>query len=249
MSIPNWIETEIIMSTIKYAVASLAMTASLAAPATAGATAQTAQTANCLDSTKPYSYITSFTHGTGTISTRDGRALCQSANLSLESFTMPDTWDGKGFNSTAIPQTKYALVHFTMPAGQANVSKTLNIGVPADCKNTQIDFYKGNGFDKLTGVNDDDAAFIGGIIFKRNGVCLTATPTPAVTPKPTTTPTPVVTPTPTRVVPVATPSVLGASTSTTTLPDTGTEGLVNAFGLTAIIGTAGVYLKQRFGRK
>ena len=55
--------------------------------------------------------------------------------------------------------------------------------------------------------------------------------------------------------PVATPTTTAPQTSapaakitTTTLPNTGAGGMMTAFGLTTVIGTAAAYLKQRFSR-
>lgn len=236
------------MSALKYTFAALALTASLITPATAKATNSNN---NCLNAHDWESYTTSFTRGSGTIATKG--ALCESIDVTLESFTMPDSYDGKDFNSTALPQYKYATVNFTIPAGQANYKKTLTVYVPDACKNTQLDFYKGDGFDKLVGLHDDDSAWIGGHIFKGTGSCATPTPkpthTPTPTPKPTHTPTPTPTPTKTPVTvttPTPTPQVLGTQTQ---LPDTGAETAMAAFGITAMAGTVGAYIKQRLGRK
>lgn len=142
----------------------------------------------CLDETKASSYSTSFTRGTGKITTIGGKALCKEANLVLESFSMPDRWDGHGFNATALPQTKFAVTSFTLPANQTGINKTVAVDVPANCKNTQLDFYFPPAYDKLVGLNDDDPRYIGGMIFGGSGSCVTPTPLPSVTPVPTVTP-------------------------------------------------------------
>ncbi len=217
------------MSSLKYFIGALAVTASIAAPAVAHASTETE---NCLDGTKAASYTTSFTRGTGTIATVDGLPLCEDTNIVLESWNVPDSWDRVEFDATAIPQTKFAVVTVTLPAGQANLSKTVSIDVPADCKNTQLDYYFTPEYDKIDDQTPDDDRFIGGVLFAGVGDC--ATPTPTATPAPT---------------PVSNPQVLGDSTSPTVLPDTGASDLGGALGLTAAIGAAGFYIKQRLGRK
>lgn len=148
---------------------------------------------SCLDEKKASSYITKFTRGTGTISTKSGMPLCHSTNLVLESFSMPDTWDGKGFNKTAIPQTMFGSTDVTLPGAQANVSKTLNVSTPANCKNTQLDFYFPPAYEDITTLTGDDARYIGGMIFgKTTSNCSTPSPTPTPTPPASPTPTPVV---------------------------------------------------------
>lgn len=234
------------MSKLQQSVLTVAILASASLPGVAFANNNS--TNNCLSATDPGSYVASFTRDSGTIATKNGLPLCSNVTLTLENFTMPDSWDGKSFNETALPQYKNAKTSLTIPSGQANFKQTYKVTAPAICKNTQIDFYFGNGYDKLIGLHDDDATWIDGKMFKGSGSC--ATPTPTITPKPTVTPKPTSTPVPTKSpVPVAsptpTPSVLGTSTN---LPDTGAEGIIGAFGLTAMVATAGVYLKQRLNR-
>ena len=145
----------------------------------------TNQTTGCLDPTKSTSFTTSFTRGTGTIATKNGLPLCKPVSLVLESFTMPDTWDGNGFNLTGLPQKRFATVNLDMPAGAANQKSTLSIAAPETCKNTQLDWYFAPAYDGLTGLHDDDARYIGGMIFAGKGGCGA---TPTATPKPTPTP-------------------------------------------------------------
>ncbi|HEY6737016.1 MAG TPA: PKD domain-containing protein [Candidatus Saccharimonadia bacterium] len=144
-----------------------------------------APTSGCLDPGKPSSYVTSFTRGTGTVSTKNNLPLCQAGSLELESFSMPDTWDGQGFNASALPQARFDSMGITLPAGAPNLHETLTVKVPEACQNTQIDFYFPPVYSKLTGLHDDDARYINGMIFARHGSCQ-ATPTP--TPKPAPTP-------------------------------------------------------------
>ncbi|MBL8121868.1 hypothetical protein JNM87_03900 [Candidatus Saccharibacteria bacterium] len=347
-------------STIKYVVATGAILAAVT-PSTVSATTMGSGTVSgCLDGSRADSYTTSFTRGSGTISIKDGKAICKAQEMVLESFTVPATWDGRGFNSTAIPQKMYGVTKFTVPAGQAGYSKTYSVATPEACSNTQLDFYFAPEYPAITDLHTDDARYIRGVIFKGTGSC-TPAPTPTPVPTPTPTPTPEVKPvyrcdaltvTPsstdrtkatfsvqttlvnatlkkvvytvknsdgTKVVdaiertnsetvtytqtkegtykvqavitvtangkddsatcsaktltvaaetkpaevkpvetknPVATPATTAPQTSapaakitTTTLPNTGAEGMITAFGLTTIFGTAAAYLKQRFSRR
>ncbi|HEY6736463.1 MAG TPA: LPXTG cell wall anchor domain-containing protein [Candidatus Saccharimonadia bacterium] len=254
------------MSFIKLSVAAAALAATLVVPASASASTSST---NCLNGTDWQSYqgattgnnpnlsrSANGTTGTGTIATKNGLPLCQTTTIVLESFTMPDTWDGQIWNETALPQYKYATTQFTIPAGVTNYTQTFSVAMPSGCKNAQLDFYVGDGYDKLTSLNADDNTWLAGHMFSGNAnACATPKPTPTPTPKVTCTPSPKVTPTPTPTptktpvpvtTPTPTPSVLGTSTQ---LPDTGAEGLIGAFGLTAMVGTAGIYLKQRLNRK
>lgn len=146
--------------------------AGVAFPGIAGATSQSSNT--CLDGTKATSYSTTINRTSGTIAVKDGKALCAATDVVLESFSMPDTWDGKGFNSTAIPQTKFSVTRLTIPAGEKNYSKKLNVAAPEACKNTQVDFYIGQEYAAINGLHDDDARYISGVIFKGTGTCNTA---------------------------------------------------------------------------
>ncbi|QQR51836.1 hypothetical protein IPG36_04420 [bacterium] len=77
--------------------------------------ADASSSAGCLDGSKYYNFRTSFTRGTGTISTANGQPLCTDTKLILESFSMPDTWNNQGFNQSAIPQYKFGVTSLTFP--------------------------------------------------------------------------------------------------------------------------------------
>lgn len=188
--------------------------------------ADASNSSGCLDGSQFYNFRTSFTRGTGTITTADGRPLCADTKLVLESFTLPDTWNNQGFNQSAIPQYKFGVTALTFPAGQSNVSKTATVPVPADCKNTQLDFYYPPAYETITGLTDDDARYIGGRIFGRTQTtCTVATPTPTPLPTPSPTALPAsVTPAPPTPTPSPTPQLsvacldLKASTVTGNAP-------------------------------
>ena len=155
-----------------------AILAGVAFPSVAGATSQSST--SCLDGNKATSYTTKINRTSGVISVKDGKALCQATDVVLESFSMPDTWDGHGFNSTAIPQTKFSVTRLTIPKGEQNFSKTLQVAAPEACKNTQVDFYIAPEYAAINGLHDDDDRYISGVIFKGTNKCET---TPPVTPE------------------------------------------------------------------
>jgi LPXTG-motif cell wall-anchored protein len=86
---------------------------------------------------------------------------------------LPDTWDGKGWNRTAIPQTKHAAIGFTVPGGQKNFKKTITISVPDACYATQLDFYFAPEVPAIVNYHDGEDREILGQIFKATGKCET----------------------------------------------------------------------------
>lgn len=126
---------------------------------------------SCLDPKNLDNYSVSFTRGTGTISLKDNKPLCEDAELYLQSFQLPDSWDGKGWNTTAIPQTLHAAVPFTIPKGEQNYSKTLSIDVPDVCYATQLDFYLAPKVEAIINFHDGEDRELGGKIFKATGEC------------------------------------------------------------------------------
>ena len=160
------------MKLMQYALAAVATIATIAIASTA-VNAQGTQTGSCLDPKSTDSFEASFTRGTGTIKTAGGKALCADADLFLQSFKLPDTWDGKGWNRTAIPQTKHAAVAVKVPAGQANYSKTITISVPDACYATQLDFYLAPEVPAIINYHDGEDREILGQIFKGTGKCET----------------------------------------------------------------------------
>jgi LPXTG-motif cell wall-anchored protein len=129
-----------------------------------------------LDGNKASSYTTKISRTGGTITVKDGKALCEDTAIVLESFNMPDTWDGRGFNSTAIPQTKFGVTRLTVPAGEKGFSKTVSVESPDVCKHTQVDFYVAPEYDAINGLHDDNGRYISGVIFKGTGKCDTTPP-------------------------------------------------------------------------
>ncbi len=126
---------------------------------------------SCLDPANKSNYNTTIQRGTGKISLKDGKPLCEAQDIVLESMNVPDTWNKKGWNETAIPQTKFASTLFTVPAGVKNFSKTVTVATPDACKNTQIDFYLAPEYQSITTLTGDDERNIQGVLFAGKGDC------------------------------------------------------------------------------
>lgn len=159
------------MKYLRFVLAVVAVLVGVIATSTATNATYQSNDSRCLDPNKKSSYETSLTRGTGTIATRDGHPLCESVNLVFESFNMPDTWDGKGWNETAIPQTKFAVTPFTIPAGVENYKETFTVATPDKCKPTQLDFYFIPEYESITTMDGDEERFIDGEIFPGKGEC------------------------------------------------------------------------------
>lgn len=133
----------------------------------------TGNTATCLDPKLASSYQATIQRGTGTFTVKDGKPLCASQDIVFESFNVPSTWDKKGWNSTAIPQTKFASTLFTIPAGVANFTKTVTVATPEACKHTQLDFYFAPEYQSITTLTGDDERGLKGQLFAGTGECAT----------------------------------------------------------------------------
>lgn len=161
------------MKLMQYALAAVATIATVVIAGTAVNAHGTQNGSTCLDPKSPNSFEASFTRGTGTIETVGGKALCADSDLFLQSFKLPDTWDGKGWNRTAIPQTKHAAIAFTIPGGEKNYKKTITISVPDACYATQLDFYFAPEVPAIINYHDGEDREILGEIFKATGKCET----------------------------------------------------------------------------
>lgn len=125
----------------------------------------------CVNPTDMSVYETKITRGTGTLAVRGGKPLCAAQDIVFQSFNVPTTWDKKGWNKTAIPQTKFAATQFTIPAGVANFTKTVTVATPDDCYHTQLDFYLAPGYDTITTLTGDDERNIAGVLFAATEKC------------------------------------------------------------------------------
>lgn len=122
-----------------YTFAAAAVVATVAALFTGAVSATSGQ---CIDGSNPGNFTYQWDgYNKITVATKNGKALCKDTKIYFSSFVMPDTWDGNGFNATAVPQTKHDAVSVTLKAKTKNVSKKLEVGMPDDCKNVQTDLY------------------------------------------------------------------------------------------------------------
>lgn len=159
------------MKRLQMLLVAVATVASLAVM-TPVAYATSGQQNKCLDPSDPRSYEASIkVRGTGTITTADGRPLCSDGKMTFASYNVPDSWDKKGWNKTAIPQTLYADTEFTFPAGKSDYSMTLNVDTPDACKHTQLDFYVAPSYQKIDTLTADDGRNVIGVLFAGKGEC------------------------------------------------------------------------------
>lgn len=88
--------------------------------------------------------VTWLSKNSVSVITRDGMPLCDDVTVFLSSYTMPDNYDGNGFegNPTAYPQTVTSSIDAVLEKG-TDGRAVLIVAKPDKCKNTQIDFYYG----------------------------------------------------------------------------------------------------------
>jgi hypothetical protein len=153
-----------------------------------------------------------------TVSTKDGKPVCEDATIFFTSYTMPDTWNqdtAHPFNSTAKPQVKFDSVSVTFKKGVANPSATLKVKMPADCKNVQTDLYFAPEVTKIV-TTGHGSKLISHKLQPRTGECKVTVNEP----------------------PKETPQVLGESTPVE-LPKTGNSALTGA--IVAVVAAAATY--------
>lgn len=127
---------------------------------------------SCLDPTDPRSFAATIpARGSGTITTANGKPLCSDATLTIASYNVPDTWDKKGWNKTAIPQTLYTDKTFTFPAGKSNYTMSQSVATPDACKHTQVDFYIAPSYQIIDTLTADDGRNIAGVLFAATEKC------------------------------------------------------------------------------
>lgn len=81
--------------------------------------------------------------GIDKISVTTKKPVCKDLTLYFSSYEMPDTWDKKGFNATAVPQVWKASSSVTFKANAPISTKEMTVILPSECKNAQIDLYFG----------------------------------------------------------------------------------------------------------
>jgi len=100
----------------------------------------------------------------GTATVRGVKPLCDSVHLLLSIYEVPDTWDGQGFNDSAVPQD--ALAH---DEGELSGDETLTLHVPVPaCGNVQIDLYYPPKIEHVD-IGGHGAQFIAGKIWTIRG--------------------------------------------------------------------------------
>jgi hypothetical protein len=154
--------------------------------------------------------------GTAWVRAKDGRAVCSDVLLSI--YKVPDTWNGHGFNDTAVPQQVIATDRATL---KGNKKVHLQVPVP-DCGNVQIDLYLPPELKTVDISGHPGSQYIAGYIWSpgsENGHPKDCKP-------PTTSPT---TPCPTPTTPSPTPTTPSA-TPTTTAPVTPTASPTSGLG-------------------
>lgn len=126
----------------------------------------TRNSSSCLDPKSLRSFEASIKNrSSGTITTKDGRPLCSDVEMTLASMSVPDTWDRKGWNKTAIPQALFADTKFTFPGGKSNHKMTITVNAVSECKNSQTDFYLAPSYQSITTLTGDDERNIVGVLF------------------------------------------------------------------------------------
>lgn len=198
-----------------------------------GGTATTYATTSdttCVDGTQRSNLsVTWNSNSSVTVKTINDKLLCADTKLYFSSYIMPDNYDGTGFGGpTSYPQQLFKTVTTTLKA-QTNGKTTLNVPVPQECKNMQIDLYYGPEITTVTAAGHGVQYISGKVLGKTADTCEPVTPpTPPEVPKEEAqTP-----PTPAPQVTVAAP--------VQTLPSTGLNfgGVMALTGATVVAGTA-----------
>lgn len=99
--------------------------------------------ATCVDGSKQSNLTATWvTNGNVTVKTLKDKLLCNDVTVFFSSYTMPDNYNGQGFNNnpTAVPQDVYKSVSATMKKG-TNGASNLKVQLPEACKNIQVDLY------------------------------------------------------------------------------------------------------------
>ena len=80
----------------------------VAEPALAAQSPQYPAPIACVDATKTANLLWQWAGSDHiSVSLKGNKPACVATTLFFSSYTMPDTWDGNGFNGTAVPQTRY----------------------------------------------------------------------------------------------------------------------------------------------
>lgn len=162
-------------------------TVSADAPSTTtGATTTSSSTsANCVDG-KVRSNLSVTWNSTSSVSVKTvgEKPLCADTTLYFSSYVMPDNYDGSGFGGpTSYPQTLFKTVTAVLKAG-TDGKTTLNVPIPQDCKNMQIDLYYGPEITTVTAAGHGVQYISGKVLSKTTETCEPVNPpTPPEVPK------------------------------------------------------------------
>src|SRR5215475_9087716 len=182
--------------------------------------------------------------GVGTVTGK--AALCEPVDIVFSIYKVPDTWDGAGFNGTAVPQHVLQTVKGTLH-GEETLS--LQVDLPA-CANVQADLYYPPEIPDID-INGTGPGLIAGYIWQISppSECKPETTTPSptqTTPSPTeTSPSPVPTTTtiapPPPIRPIPLPPV-GPPPPPQQLPVTGSNSTIPLVGLGLVLLGSGIAL-------
>jgi len=144
--------------------------------------------------------VTWKNNGGVTVGTVNNKPLCNDTTVYFSSYTMPDNYNGQGFNNnpTATPQSIFDSTSVVLKKG-AVAPTAMKISLPEACKNIQVDVYYGPKITTVTEKGHGNQYITGKMLVKTEKVCTPTTPETPVTPieaqtPPTPTPEVIVTP-------------------------------------------------------
>ena len=117
----------------------------VAAFAVMGGVSSPVSATSCTEGTSYNDFEGSYSgRDTMTVSTKDDKKLCNDVKVNFASFTIHNTYNGKGFknNPTALPQSQFYNKTVTLKKG-TNGKTTVTVSVPDACTDYQIDAYLG----------------------------------------------------------------------------------------------------------
>jgi len=118
----------------------------------------------CVDGTHRDNLIAHLETETGEGTVRGKAPLCEPVAILLSIYKVPDTWDGNGFNGTAVPQHVIQTDRGTLKGAE---TLTLHVDLPA-CGNVQADLYYPPEITDVD-INGTGPRFIAGFIWSIGG--------------------------------------------------------------------------------
>jgi hypothetical protein len=112
----------------------------------------------CVDATQRRNLRVEW-HGSSKVKvhTKDHRMPCAETRVIFSVYVMPDTWDGKGFNETALPQKH---IQSTRSVVLTDDEATFELDPVNPCFNTQSDVYYAPQIDDLSWPEGHNQQFI-----------------------------------------------------------------------------------------